>query len=75
MELVLILLKLCPAGCEELQADHEIFHTCKMSELKKLLKGFSAFFMVCLLPHLYQDTKLSCPRANTDYTTNISSCI
>lgn len=39
MELVLMTLKSCPAGCEDLQADHETFHTCKISELKKLLKG------------------------------------
>lgn len=39
MELDLMTLKVCPAGCEDLQADQETFHTCKMSEFKKLLKG------------------------------------
>lgn len=75
MELVLIILKLCPAGCEDLQADHDTFHICKMLELKKLLKASSAFSMVCLPPHLYQGAKLSCSRADTDCTMNISSCM
>lgn len=52
-ELVLLILKLRPAGCEDLQANHDTFHICKMLEHKKLLKGSCTFSMVCLLPHPY----------------------
>lgn len=75
MELVLVILKLCPAGCEDLQANHDTFHTCKMLEFKTLLKGSSAFSMVCLLHHLYRDAKLSRSRADTDCIINISGCM